>query len=93
MRLIYVAIGWTLGILIASTYPRIASHWWLIVALGFCLLAWVNRARYGWRWACISLIALSIGGARYASLPQTSEVARYNQSGGHHRHRRGGRFA
>ncbi|MDX2079142.1 MAG: ComEC/Rec2 family competence protein, partial [bacterium] len=67
---------------IASHLPNFPPTAWLIMALGFFLLTWANRATIGWRWALISLVAFSIGGWRYASLPQTSDVAQYNQQGG-----------
>ncbi|MDX2074858.1 MAG: hypothetical protein SFZ02_00385, partial [bacterium] len=61
MRLVYIAIGWTFGIFIASHLPNFPPTAWLIMALGFFLLTWANRATIGWRWALISLVAFSIG--------------------------------
>jgi len=81
MRLVYIAIGWAIGIFLASQLPNFAPSAWLFMALGFGLLAYANRMRYGWRWLMITLIALSLGAWRYASSPHTTDIAQYNQQG------------
>jgi len=81
MRLVYIAIGWTIGIFFASQLPNFAPSAWLIMAFGFGLLAYANRMRYGWRWLMISLVALSLGAWRYAGSPHTTDIAQYNQQG------------
>ncbi len=81
MRLVYIAIGWTFGIFIASYLPNFPPMAWIGTAIGFCALAWVNRAKIGWRWTLIAMIALSLGGWRYATVPKTSDVAQYNEQG------------
>lgn len=81
MRLVYIAIGWTIGIFFAAQLPNFAPSAWLMMALGFGFLAYAHRMRYGWRWLMISLIALSLGAWRYASSPHTTDIAQYNQQG------------
>lgn len=82
MRLVYVAIGWAIGIFFGSVLPTINPIWWVGMALGFVILAYANRTRYTWRWILIGCVAFALGASRYASIPKTSDVAGYNQQGG-----------
>lgn len=82
MRLVFVAIGWAVGVFFGSVLPNIAPIWWLVIALGFGILAYANRHEYTWRWVLIACVAFALGAWRYASIPQTSDVAQYNQQGG-----------
>jgi competence protein ComEC len=80
MRLVYVALGWTIGL-------------WLAAALSLPLWFWLGSAAlsggllyYAWhqprRVLYIALCAVWVGGWRYSLIPQSSDVARYNDQGG-----------
>lgn len=81
MRLIYIAFGWVIGIIIAArgnNSPLI----WLILTLVSAIavwLVWDDRIR---RMALIALTALTAGGLRFSLVWQTSPIAQYNNIGG-----------
>jgi competence protein ComEC len=80
MRLVYIAIGWSAGIIVASRGN--APPWlWLILLLISLMAAWLT-----WdsprRWLLIALVALTAGGLRYSFVPRASDVAQYNNIGG-----------
>lgn len=81
MRLVYLTLGWTAGIVLAADgAPGTWPLWSLLVGLAAGLLAW-NWPRRG-RWAYLMLVAFMLGGLRGSLLPQTSDLATYNDSGG-----------
>ena len=81
MRLVYIALGWVAGIILAATYDTLIPLFWLIV-LGLAFftgwMGWPTR----WRWQVLALVALALGGYRYQFVPQTSDLAQYNSGGG-----------
>lgn len=85
MRLVYLALGWVAGMLLAANHPGATIYttaaWGLLTVLaGVALwLVWQDRA---WRWAVLALVALTLGGLRFSLVPVSSEVAGYNNSGG-----------
>lgn len=85
MRLIYVALGWAAGIVLAAnndTGSALAAALWLgLVGLAL-VAAWLARADAALRWVMIALVAFTLGGLRMALVPVTSDVARYNNVGG-----------
>lgn len=85
MRLIYVALGWVAGVVLAAnndTGSALAAALWLGL-VGLALLAlWLARADAALRWALVALVAFTLGGLRMALVPVTSDVARYNNIGG-----------
>ena len=83
MRLVYLALGWVSGIVLAATNPdlspRLALPW--LILCGLALLS--ARLLRDWqRWPALALLALTLGGLRMALVPGSSELARYNNQGG-----------
>ncbi len=83
MRLVYLALGWVSGIVLAASNPNLSSRLalaWLALC-GLALLSvWLLR---DWqRWPALALLALTLGGLRMALVPGSSELARYNNQGG-----------
>lgn len=82
MRLVYIALGWTAGIVLAANTSHPLPLGWLILtvlALIAAGLSWQNAAQ---RWWMIALVAFTLGGLRLSVVPVTSETARYNNTGG-----------
>ncbi len=83
MRLVYIALGWVSGIVLAASNPNLSSRLalvWLALCGLALLSAWLLR---DWqRWPALALLALTLGGLRMALVPGSSELARYNNQGG-----------
>ncbi|MCS6836074.1 MAG: ComEC/Rec2 family competence protein [Anaerolineae bacterium] len=80
MRLVWLALGWAAGIVLARTAHLHASFtaYAALVALGALLIAWESR----WRWGYIALLAACLGAWRVASLPNHAPISAYHQQGG-----------
>lgn len=76
MRLVYAAAAWALGIATAAFLPDIRVY--IFLALGATLLLMVPRRR---AYTALALI-FALGGLRYCLYPHTSDLARYNNTGG-----------
>lgn len=81
MRLVYVSLGWTAGIVIAAAGAPYALTWALVAAL-LALIVWQTWDSPGYRMANIALLALALGALRFSLLPPAGSVAAYNDSGG-----------
>jgi competence protein ComEC len=83
MRLVYVAAGWTAGIVLAANNQSgsVAVIWLALVALALVAarLLWPDQRA---RLSAAVLVAFTLGGLRMAAFPVGSEIARYNNSGG-----------
>ncbi len=77
MRLVYLALGWCAGILLAANAEFRQPTFWLILA--FVALVLTLRFR---RVEAAALLLLALGGLRMTSVPLTSELAAYNDLGG-----------
>lgn len=82
MRLVYITIGWVLGIIVASTFPQLLSRglWfiWSVLAI-FALFILRHDKRL---FIALVVGAFAWGGLRYQFVPQTSGIALFNNSGG-----------
>ncbi len=85
MRLVYLALGWCGGMILAANSESssvVTTLVWLLLA-GTCLvliwLWWPDRSR---RWLALTLLALVMGGLRFSLHPTSSDIARYNHTGG-----------
>ena len=83
MRLIFIAMGWAAGIMLAARlefqYPPLV---WLGLA-GFLLIpVWFTRDDPPLRMVNMMMVALALGGFRYSLAPDTSHVSQWNNSGG-----------
>jgi competence protein ComEC len=85
MRLVYLALGWVTGMLMAANHPGATLYtvmaWALLSVLaGVALwLVWPDRTL---RWPVLVVVALTLGGLRFALVPASSDVALYNHIGG-----------
>ena len=83
MRLVYLALGWVSGIVLAASNPNLSSRLalaWLALCGLALLSAWLLR---DWqRWPALALLAFTLGGLRMALVPAGSELALYNNQGG-----------
>jgi competence protein ComEC len=85
MRLVYVAFGWTAGILLAANNtthsPSISLIWLMLVGLAGVGL-FINRHQPSQRLMMVVLVAFTLGGLRMSLVPRSSEIAAYNHRGG-----------
>jgi competence protein ComEC len=80
MRLIYLALMWCGGILIAAATPAISPVGWIL-----CAFTSLVAAAFFWksnRWLGIILVGFTLGGLRLAINPSDSPIAAYNDTGG-----------
>ncbi len=82
MRIIYLALAWAGGILLAEYFPQLTPTSWLILATGAAVLLFMLRHEQTYRWAMVCLLAFGLGGLRLSLYPSTSVVAVFNNSGG-----------
>jgi competence protein ComEC len=83
MRLIYIALGWAAGILLAASNPKgTPAFAWLVLAAVTLLAIWLLRHEPDQRMAAVVVLALTLGGLRFSLVPRTSEVAQYVNLGG-----------
>ena len=77
MRLVYLALGWVAGIVLAASTPALIPVFWAVLLSAFVLALW-----FGWdtryRWLLLAGLAFALAGYRFAFVPQTSDIARYN---------------
>ncbi|MBC7811546.1 MAG: ComEC/Rec2 family competence protein [Burkholderiales bacterium] len=82
MRLVYIALGWIAGIVVAADERfSIAPVIWLIACGLTILAAWFFR-RFPLRLPLIIIAVFALGGLRFALFPNTSALAQYNNVGG-----------
>jgi competence protein ComEC len=82
MRLIYIALGWCAGVLLALSDWSLTPSAWLVLALSLAvLLIMMHRVR-GYRLLIAAILAFGLGGLRTALNPTTSAVAALNNTGG-----------
>ncbi len=83
MRLVYLALGWVCGIVLAAGNDYPPEGWaraWLALCLASLAAAWLLR---DWlRWPALALLAMTLGGLRLSLAPDGSELARFNDLGG-----------
>ncbi len=77
MRLVYLALGWSLGIVLAANVALHLPLIWLALALITVVLAWRSR-----RVGAFAVLLFMLGGLRMATMPLTSGIAAYNGLGG-----------
>jgi competence protein ComEC len=77
MRLIYLALGWCAGIVLANNPNLRFPALWLGLSAMALFLAWRFR-----RVEAAALLLLTLGGLRLSTIPTTSEIAAYNDQGG-----------
>jgi competence protein ComEC len=82
MRLIYFALGWAGGLLLAANADARPTLAWLLL-LGVMLgIAWNNRKQVPSPIWIAALIGFTLAGLRFSFTPVSSDIARYNNLGG-----------
>jgi competence protein ComEC len=85
MRLVYLALGWAAGILLAANAaanaPLRLPIWSLLVLLAL-VVGWLGWRYSSRRWLALALLAFTLGGLRFTFVPQDSGVTQYNNAGG-----------
>ncbi len=77
MRLVYLALGWCAGIVLAANIGLRQPILWLALAILMALLAWRTR-----RIEIAAVMLLALGGLRMSLEPISSGIAAYNGLGG-----------
>jgi competence protein ComEC len=80
MSVVTMGVGWFLGLWLASLW-EIPTAVWLSLSGAGLLAAGLARRQPQWRWLCLGLLAVGLGGARYqtAVVPiNEAHVAYYN---------------
>src|ERR1041385_6085937 len=82
MRLIAIALGWAAGIVLAAGTGFHAAVPWLLLTAMAVVVMWLLWSGVSYRNWALALIAFALGGLRYSFVPQSSDVAQYNNLGG-----------
>ena len=82
MRLVYLALGWIGGMLIAANSSARVPSMWLILTILSAAALWVGRHDSRQRMLTATVIALTLGGLRFSFVPTNSDIAQYNNVGG-----------
>lgn len=80
MRLVYIALGWTAGIVVAANNDASPPLIWLGLVIMSVVALWL--AGPGQRMGMVALVAFMLGGLRFALYPETSDITRFVNSGG-----------
>ncbi len=82
MRLIAIALGWAAGIILSAGTGLHTPAPWLVLTVITMLVAWLMWSGMSYRNWTLALLAFVLGGLRYSYVPQSSDVAQYNNVGG-----------
>src|SRR5689334_246570 len=82
MRLIAIALGWAAGLVLAAGTNLHTAVPWLVLTIAALLVAWLMWSSVAYRNWTLALAAFALGGLRYSFVPQTSDIAQYNNLGG-----------
>ena len=84
MRLVYAALGWCAGILLAANAEQtsLTPLVWLVLAALSLLVVWLWWQDVTSRGLAVLLVMLALGALRLSLHPTTSDIARYNNLGG-----------
>ncbi|MGB1285941.1 MAG: ComEC/Rec2 family competence protein [Aggregatilineales bacterium] len=80
MRIVYLALGWAAGILLAANGWLPPVFWLLVMAILTTLAWWGCDNR--WHIIALTILCFAAGGFRYTLVPQSSDIARFNNTGG-----------
>lgn len=82
MRLVFIALGWVLGLALAADHPVLTPLFWLGLLVSGGAAFWLTRSRSRYRLWWIVLLAFALGGWRAALIPRESPIAAFNGTGG-----------
>ncbi len=79
MRLVFIALGWALGVIVAR--QGLSPTWPLLVVIAG-VAVFINRRNTPFLWLNIALLAFTLGGWRYATLADGGDIRQFNEMGG-----------
>ncbi len=79
MRLVLLALGWSVGIALAASLPPTPSLWPILFAASLVLALVLWRKL---RWPALALVALALGGLRFNGAVLNETLSAYNDLGG-----------
>lgn len=82
MRLVYIALGWAAGIVIAANTTARPILSWVVLSILALVGCWFGRFDPRQKMLSVSLLALTLGGLRFSLTPVSSDVSQYNNVGG-----------
>jgi competence protein ComEC len=82
MRLVYIALGWTAGIVLAANTDARPTTIWLALVILAIIAWWFGRHEPRQSQLALAVFALALGGLRFSFTPVSSNVAQYNNVGG-----------
>jgi len=82
MRLVYIGWGWCAGIVLADKVTNLPTPAWAVLSLALLIVVYLTRQTPNYRLFNVALLALTLGGLRYSLVATTSEIARFNNTGG-----------
>lgn len=82
MRLVYLTVGWVIGITLQRNFPQIDMPIWIIGFLLAVVLSAITIRFPKQRWLAFAIVALTLGGMRQSLEPITSDIAQYNGNNG-----------
>jgi len=82
MRLVYLIGGWVTGLIVVANGAALPAWGWGLLVLMCTIAAGLTWRFPTYRLYNLVLLALCLGGLRYTFVPQTSEIAALNNSGG-----------
>lgn len=81
MRLVYITLIWTAGIVLASG-SGLSSLMWAVIAAWLVLAAWLTRRSPLIYRLHVGLIIFTLAGLRFSLVPGQSDVSQFNNTGG-----------
>jgi competence protein ComEC len=82
MRLVYLALGWCAGIVLAANSSNHLPTAWLGLSALALIALWFSRHHPIQRSLMIILLAATLGGLRFALTPAGNDLVRFNLTGG-----------
>lgn len=82
MRLVYIALSWAAGIVLADRMLPLTASAWLVLASALGAILFFNRKNHEIRFILILGFMCALGGLRIALYPTSSPVAAYTNTGG-----------
>src|SRR5690348_5520763 len=82
MRLIYFALGWAAGMILATNTTARPIALWLGLSIVALIIFLVKRRDRRFLAPMLLVFGFALGGLRFAFVPVSSDVAQYNNVGG-----------
>lgn len=82
MRIVYLCLGWVFGIWIALRFPQLSGGLWQIWTVLAIIAVIRLKPVSHWQFRALVVLFFTLGGLRYSAVPQSSDIARFNNEGG-----------